>query len=63
MRKKFEWEWEVLDIETKRAKVIGGWIILHKSTSVTLKGNFSTGESMVFIPDRDHEFMIVPKMI
>ena len=51
MRKKFHFEWEELDEETERAKVIGGWIVFH---------NFSDGESMVFVADIDHEWQIIP---
>jgi hypothetical protein len=65
MRKVMPWEWERLDDKTARAKVIGGWIILH------LQSTFATGEfgkktnvkivnseSMVFLADRDHEWTI-----
>ncbi len=59
MRKKIEWVWEKLDETTSRAKVIGGWIIHH--IMITQKGN--TSESMVFISDRDHEWMVLlPKL-
>ena len=57
MRKRIEWEWEVLDEFTKRAKVIGGWVLLHHTT---VKGQVA--ESMVMIPDRDHEHeILIPK--
>lgn len=55
MRKKIEWNFEKLDEFTKRAKIIGGWIVHHGIQ--TNKGPVS--ESMVFIADRDHEWTIV----
>ena len=57
MRKKFDWGWEKLDEYTYRAKVIGGWLVVNEITST--KGN--CGNAMAFVPDRDHEWMIVPK--
>ena len=55
MRKKFKWQWENLDANTWRAKVVGGWLFLRE---------VSTGKditsSMVFVSDRDHEMMICP---
>lgn len=62
MRKKIEWKFEELDKFTKRAKVMGGWILHHESNALLEKNNkFSVvkSESMVFIPDRDHEWTIV----
>lgn len=60
MRKRFEWKWEVLEnnpaTHTKRSKIVGGWLVHH--STVTTKGNIS--ESMVFVPDRDHEWHILP---
>lgn len=53
MRKKMQWEWEVLDETTSRAKVIGGWIIRSRGSKT---------ESMVFVMDRDHEHTIVPQL-
>lgn len=61
MRKQLEWKWEQLDNYnngasiSSRSKVIGGWIVHHAFT--TRKGVMS--ESMVFIPDRDHEWHIL----
>lgn len=66
MRKKIEWQWELLSqddgfgcVSSWRAKVIGGWIF--KSTWWLNKGKEGNGisESMVFIADRDHEWEIV----
>lgn len=54
MRKHIEWEWEQLDIYTRRAKVIGGWIV---NSNFTDEETYAA-ESLVFIPDRDHEWTI-----
>jgi len=56
MRKRIDWNWEVLDEQTKRVKVIGGWLIVH--TNEKLKC-----ESMVHLPDRDHEYEIMPPIV
>lgn len=66
MRKRIEWQWEILDEKTARAKVIGGWIVLHVQ-QVFLQGEIGkkadvkivNSESMVFIADRDHEWNIL----
>jgi hypothetical protein len=58
MRKRIEWEWEILDEFSKRVKVMGGWLVIHGSH--TNKGSIS--ESMCFVPDRDHEWHILPKI-
>lgn len=57
MRKKIEWSWEQLDAGTARIKVIGGWIVC---SSISHKGHLAL--SNVFVPDRDHEWTIVPPM-
>ena len=57
--KRTEWVWEILDEFTKRIKVIGGWIVLNGSH--TNKGSIS--ESMCFVVDRDHEWMIIPTKV
>ena len=54
MRKKIEWQWEKLDDETARARVIGGWLVLHKTHA---KNN--SAESVTFVADRDHEWCVV----
>ena len=54
MRKKFVWEWEQLDENTRRAKVIGGWIV-----HTILVGTKTASDSLVFIADRDHEWHII----
>lgn len=61
MQKKIEWKWEQLEEGTWRAKVIGGWLLLHLKT-FAIKGKDShmcQSESMTFIPDRDHEWFII----
>ena len=62
MRKKIEWMWETVDEETSRAKVIGGWIVLHvKTTKAVSKSgsNVQQSESMIFVADRDHEWHLI----
>jgi hypothetical protein len=63
MRKKLEWEWQQLDGNTYRAKVLKGWLVLH-TNSISVAGNKKTesaiSESMQFISDIDHEWMILP---
>lgn len=66
MRKKIEWQWEKLDANTLRAKVIGGWILrcvggLQPVGIVPVKEakTLPLSESMVFVPDRDHEWAII----
>lgn len=59
MRKRIEWQWEVLDASSRRAKVIGGWVLnTHRWDTSTKTPTMS--ESSVFIPDRDHEWNILP---
>lgn len=60
MIKRMVWEWEMLDESTRRAKVMGGWIL--QSHLVGSKKT-SLSESMVFITDPYHEWMIVPPVI
>lgn len=54
MRIGLKWEWEVLDENTMRAKVIGGWIVLHHAEK-----NKQLTESMAFVSDRDHGWQII----
>ncbi|NTU49532.1 MAG: hypothetical protein HGA87_01315 [Desulfobulbaceae bacterium] len=56
-------KWEDITKTTSRMKVIGGWIVLHKSRrdiEQTYAGIIATSisESMVFIPDPNHEWRI-----
>lgn len=55
MLKHMPWAWEELDKHAGRVKVIGGWLVHHISFNDE-KRHFS--ESMCFIPDRDHEWVI-----
>lgn len=52
MNKKIVWEWEVIDQNTKRVKVVGGWLLIHQ----TLNGNKAVSESSVFITDQHWEW-------
>lgn len=56
MRKKIEWQPEILDAACWRVKVIGGWLVGHS----THEGKRITSESMAFVADRDHEWIIIP---
>lgn len=58
MAKKIRWEWEKLDEVTQRVKVIGGWIVIRLFASETTKNKIDFRESMVFIPDSDHQWTI-----
>lgn len=55
MQKKIVWEWEVIDEWTKRAKVIGGWLV-----HMTLQDKNKLSCCSEFISDRDHEWIIIP---
>lgn len=62
MRKKIEWQSEVLErldegrMQIVRYKTIGGWIVRSVTSDLKLK---ILSESMIFIADRDHEWHIV----
>ena len=55
---KIEFKWQLIHGDnctyTHRAKVIGGWIINQS----TIGGYVALSESMVFIPDPNHEWEI-----
>ncbi len=53
MRQRLKFEWERLDEKTCRSKVIGGWIL----RSINPKS-----ESMVFIPDNEHGWIILKEV-
>lgn len=64
MRKKFQWEWEQINIfstvdgtevMTCRAKVFGGWIV--KTIVAHRKHGLSSSD--IFIQDKDHEWIII----
>lgn len=59
MRTRLDWSWEKLDDYTWRAQVYGGWV-LHKQMVLSKGKETSSSESMVFIPDRDHQWTINP---
>jgi len=60
MIKKIKWEWESLDECTKRARVIGGWLILRLgATDIEKNKRVQFRESIVFLADRDHEWQII----
>lgn len=56
MQKKIVWDWEILDANTRRVKVIGGWLI--ESNWAANKSQISV--STVFVADRDHEWHVIP---
>lgn len=50
-----KFEWEKLDESTRRAKVIGGWIVQCKIFEEGSKG-VMISESSVFVPDAHHKW-------
>lgn len=58
MRKKLEWEWEILDEWSKRAKVIGGWLV-----HTTLQDKSRLSCCMEFVSDRDHDWLILERKV
>jgi hypothetical protein len=62
MRKAFEWKWEQLDVNSARAKVVGGWIVMIICLSYDGK---KTGQSSssVFIEDPHHEWAILQPIV
>lgn len=63
MRRKFDgFEWEFIDSSSWRAKVIGGWLVLHTNSIAMTDGKkriVSQSESMCFVADKDHEWLIL----
>lgn len=68
MKNKTPFKWEVIDIQestfnvyrgdiTKRAKVIGGWVV-NTIFMETGQHETASSQSMVFIPDKNHEWEI-----
>jgi hypothetical protein len=57
-------EWEKLDGSNQRAKVYGGWIVIHfEDVFVNIPGQgmvcgWEWKSAMVFIPDSKHEWKI-----
>lgn len=67
---KVVWEWEVIEDGTARVKVMGGWIVLRtKQTHATgefknkVGVNIVNSESMIFIPDKEHAWQIIPPYV
>lgn len=52
-----KFEWEKLDNDTRRVKVIGGWIVQTKIFEEGSRG-VMISESSVFIPDAEHKWEI-----
>ncbi len=52
--KQIVWEWEKISEQVSRVKVIGGWLVHHRT--ITNKSN--TSECMVFIQDQHWEWAI-----
>jgi hypothetical protein len=61
MRHKIEHSWEDMGSDTYRAMVIGGWIVLHLSPGAKTGAKSGT-ESLVFVPDRCHEWIHLSKL-
>lgn len=51
MRTILPFKWEKIEIDAWRAKVVGGWVLQTINNQ---------SESMVFIPDPNHEWRIEP---
>lgn len=54
-----KFEWEIIDANgyTARAKVVGGWVLCHTAHEWG-ETEKSISESMVFIPDKEHQWEI-----
>jgi hypothetical protein len=61
---KIKFNWQVISGEsldsTSRAMVIGGWLVSYSRTLMFLgeNENGSVSETMVFVPDPNHEWEI-----
>lgn len=53
---KIKFEWEQVDHNAYRAKVIGGWLLENLYCAEPYLAPFSA--SMAFIPDQNHEWEI-----
>lgn len=63
MAKKVEFKWEKLDDNTRRCKVINGWLVLHTTSmygSDGKKKEAALSESMIFVADQHWEWQILP---
>lgn len=52
MAKKIVWQWESIDEFTSRVKIMGGWLVVHKSAGK--KGNFCI--TSVIVNDTDWQW-------
>lgn len=52
-----KFEWESLDKNTRRLKVIGGWV-LHSNAYYNGSNESTCSESMTFIPDPEWHWVI-----
>jgi hypothetical protein len=64
MRRKFDgFVWEILVDDpasaVKRAKIIGGWLVVHQTYFDIGTQKARLSESMQFVPDKDHEWLIL----
>ena len=50
-----KFEWEKVTSNTRRARVFGGWVLKNFTWDADWE---SQSESMVFIPDENHEWEI-----
>ena len=60
-----KFEWETLDGTTQRARVFGGWLVKtcediyhHSDSEGRLGCGFDWRVAMVFVPDKNHEWVI-----
>jgi hypothetical protein len=64
MKTRLEWQWEILHdspaSSSKRTKVIGGWIVVHQTFYDLGRKNATISDSMVFIEDKEHKWVILP---
>lgn len=62
MRKKIEFEWELILLtagsETSRAQVIGGWLVM-----VIIQNTKAPPASMVFVSDPEHQWQILKPVV
>jgi len=60
---KIDFKWEIISYfegfsETKRAKVIGGWIVKCEDYDTEV-GTYAQSQSMIFIADPSHEWEVI----
>lgn len=50
-------EWEKIDEEIHRAKILGGWLVTHKNAfSIPDSSSLNFSYSICFVPDPNHEW-------